>query len=123
MADRQSVAYTIANACLSVTIMGFLTSVTLVFSQTLDQPELLPYGFAAMAGVMNLVRMSASVRDFLFICEIEGSEEQKWLARLFVESAFLDKSGADIQVVETFDSCGEEHARRKAVCLIGGKRK
>ncbi len=52
VADRQSVAYTIANACLSVTIMGFLTSVTLVFSNTLGRPELLPWGFAIMAGVM-----------------------------------------------------------------------
>lgn len=54
--DRQSVAYTIANACLSVTVMGFLTSVTLVFSETLDRPELLPWGFGAMA----LVMMAAS---------------------------------------------------------------
>jgi MFS transporter, DHA1 family, multidrug resistance protein len=52
VADRQSVAYTIANACLSVTVMGFLTSVTLIFSETLKQPKLLPYGFATMALVM-----------------------------------------------------------------------
>jgi MFS transporter, DHA1 family, multidrug resistance protein len=52
IADRQSVAYTIANACLSVTVMGFLTSVTLVFSETLKRADLLPYGFAAMALVM-----------------------------------------------------------------------
>ena len=55
--------------------------------------------------------------------EIEGGEQQKGLVGLLVRSAFLDESGADIQVVETFDSCGEKHAGRKAVCLIGGKRK
>jgi MFS transporter, DHA1 family, multidrug resistance protein len=55
--DRQSVAYTVANACLSVTVMGFLTSVTLIFSTALGRPELLPWGFGAMA----LVMMGASL--------------------------------------------------------------
>jgi MFS transporter, DHA1 family, multidrug resistance protein len=56
-ADRQSVAYTVANGCLSVIVMGFLTSVTLVFTDTLARPELLPWGFGAMA----LVMMGASL--------------------------------------------------------------
>lgn len=66
VSDRQSVAYTIANACLSVTIMGFLTSVTLVFSETLQRPELLPWGFATMAGVMMVASLvnASIVRRF-----------------------------------------------------------
>ncbi len=50
--DRQSVAYSVANACLTATVMGFLTSVTLVFTETLHRPKLLAYGFAIMAGCM-----------------------------------------------------------------------
>lgn len=50
--DRQSLAYTIANACLTATVMGFLTSVTLIFADTFKQPALLPIGFAIMAGCM-----------------------------------------------------------------------
>lgn len=66
ISDRQSIAYTIANACLSVTIMGFLTSVTLVFGQTLGRADLLPYGFAAMAGVMMIASLvnASIVRRF-----------------------------------------------------------
>ncbi len=50
--DRASLAYSLANACLTATVMGFLTSVTLVFAVTLKRPELLPTGFAIMAGSM-----------------------------------------------------------------------
>ena len=50
--DRASLAYSVANACLTATVMGFLTSVTLVFTVTLKRPELLPTGFAIMAGCM-----------------------------------------------------------------------
>ncbi len=50
--DRASLAYSVANACLTATVMGFLTSVTLVFTVTLKRPELLPTGFAIMAGSM-----------------------------------------------------------------------
>lgn len=50
--DRQSIAYSVANACLTVTVMGFLTSVQLVFSRTLHRGDLLPYGFAIMAATM-----------------------------------------------------------------------
>ncbi len=52
VSDRQSLAYSIANACLTATVMGFLTSVTLIFADTLHQPRLLPIGFALMAGCM-----------------------------------------------------------------------
>lgn len=50
--DRQSLAYSVANACLTATVMGFLASVTLIFAETLKRPELLPTGFAIMAGCM-----------------------------------------------------------------------
>jgi MFS transporter, DHA1 family, multidrug resistance protein len=50
--DRASLAYSVANACLTATVMGFLTSVTLVFTVTLKRPELLPVGFGIMAGCM-----------------------------------------------------------------------
>jgi len=50
--DRQSLAYSVSNACLTATVMGFLTSVTLIFADTLQQPRLLPVGFAIMAGCM-----------------------------------------------------------------------
>ncbi len=58
--DRQSVAYTIANACLTVTVMGFLTSVQLIFADTFQRPDLLPWGFGAMAGVMMLASFTNS---------------------------------------------------------------
>ena len=61
--DRQSVAYSVANACLTATVMGFLTSVTLVFSETLRRPELLPVGFGIMAGCM----MAASFVNALIV--------------------------------------------------------
>lgn len=54
--DRQSIAYTIANTCLTVVVMGFLTSVPLIFADIFRQPLLLPYGF----GIMALVMMAAS---------------------------------------------------------------
>lgn len=50
--DRQSLAYMVANACLTATVMGFLASVTLVFTVTLRRPELLAVGFGIMAGCM-----------------------------------------------------------------------
>lgn len=50
--DRQSVAYSVSNACLTATVMGFLTSVTLVFTVTLKRPDLLAVGFGIMAGCM-----------------------------------------------------------------------
>jgi DHA1 family bicyclomycin/chloramphenicol resistance-like MFS transporter len=52
LTDRASLAYSVANACLTATVMGFLTSVTLVFAVTLKRPDLLPVGFAIMAGCM-----------------------------------------------------------------------
>ena len=57
LTDRQSVGYTIANTCFTVAIMGFLTSVQLVFAQTLGRPDLLPWGFAAMASVMMVASL------------------------------------------------------------------
>ena len=57
LTDRQSVGYTIANTCFTVAIMGFLTSVQLVFAQTLGRPDLLPWGFAVMAGVMMVASL------------------------------------------------------------------
>ncbi|MES2291144.1 MAG: MFS transporter [Pseudomonadota bacterium] len=51
-ADRQSVGYTIGMLSLTVAIQGFLTTVTLIFTETFHRPELLPYGFGIMAGSM-----------------------------------------------------------------------
>jgi MFS transporter, DHA1 family, multidrug resistance protein len=56
--DRQSVAYSVSNACLTATVMGFLTSVTLVFTVTLKRPELLPVGFGIMAGCMMIASLT-----------------------------------------------------------------
>jgi MFS transporter, DHA1 family, multidrug resistance protein len=56
--DRQSVAYAVSNACLTATVMGFLTSVTLVFTETLKRPELLPVGFGIMAGCMMVASLT-----------------------------------------------------------------
>ena len=50
--DRQSVGYTIGITCLQTCIMGFLTSVQLIFSEVLHVPHLLPWGFGAMALTM-----------------------------------------------------------------------
>lgn len=61
--DRQSFAYTIGNACLTATVMGFLTSVTLVFTRTLERPELLAVGFGIMAGCM----MAASLLNAVIV--------------------------------------------------------
>ncbi len=54
--DAQSVGYTVGTTCLTIGIMGFLTSVQLIFSEVLHVPKLLPYGFAVMA----LTMMAAS---------------------------------------------------------------
>ncbi len=79
--DRQSIAYTIANACLSVTVMAFLTSVTLIFSKALGRPELLPYGFGAMA----LVMMGASLANAAIV--------QRFGMRRIGHSALLGMTG------------------------------
>ena len=52
VSDRQSIAYTIANTCLTVVMMGYLTSVQLIFSDVFHRPELLPWGFGTMALAM-----------------------------------------------------------------------
>lgn len=54
--DAQSVGYTVGTTCLTIGIMGFLTSVQLIFADVLHVPKLLPYGFAVMA----LTMMAAS---------------------------------------------------------------
>jgi len=41
--------------------------------------------------------------------EIEGGHEQQRLVRLFVRRAFLNRSGSDVQVVETFNGGGKKH--------------
>ena len=56
-ADRQSVGYTIGNLCLMVAIQGFLTTVTLIFTDTFERPDLLPYGFGIMAGSMMVASL------------------------------------------------------------------
>ena len=64
--DRQSVGYTIGNACLTATVMGFLTSVTLIFTDVFQMPDLLPWGFGAMAGSMMVASFTnaAIVKHF-----------------------------------------------------------
>lgn len=57
IADRQSVGYTVGNLCLTVAIQGFLTTVTLIFSDTFRRPDLLPYGFGIMAGSMMVASL------------------------------------------------------------------
>jgi MFS transporter, DHA1 family, multidrug resistance protein len=52
LTDRQSLAYTIATTSLTVTVMGFLTSVQLIFSDIFQRPDLLPWGFGISAGCM-----------------------------------------------------------------------
>jgi MFS transporter, DHA1 family, multidrug resistance protein len=81
ISDRQSVAYTIASASLSVTVMAFLTSVTLVFSDALKQPALLPYGF----GIMALVMMGASL--------VNASIVRRFGMRRIGHSALLGMTG------------------------------
>jgi len=61
--DRQSLAYTIANACLTATVMGFLASITLVFANSLHRLDLLPVGFGIMAGCM----MAASLLNAVIV--------------------------------------------------------
>ena len=57
LADRQSVGYSIGTACLTVAIMGFLTSVQLVFSEVLHRGDFLPLGFAIIAGTMMMASL------------------------------------------------------------------
>jgi len=96
VSDRQSVAYTIANACLMVTVMGFLTSVTLVFSETLKRPALLPFGFATMAIVM----MAASL--------VNAGIVRRFGMRLIGHGALLGMTGfAAIHVIVTL-TVGDE---------------
>lgn len=65
LADRQSVGYTVGMLSLTVAIQGFLTTVTLIFTETFRRPDLLPYGFGIMAGSMmvaSLVNASIVMR-------------------------------------------------------------
>ncbi len=55
------------------------------------------------------------------IDEIKGRHEQQRLVRLFVRRTLLNRSGSDVQVVETFNGGGEEHAQREPEYLIGEK--
>ena len=48
-------------------------------------------------------------RGETLVDQIEGGHEQQWFVRLFMRRAFLDRSGSDVQVVETFDGGGKEH--------------
>jgi len=57
ISDRQSVGYTIATLCLTIAIQGFLTTVTLIFGETFGRSELLPIGFAIMAGSMMMASL------------------------------------------------------------------
>ncbi len=52
LTDRASLAYTVANAGLTITVMGFLTTVQLIFSDIFGRPDLLPWGFGISAGFM-----------------------------------------------------------------------
>ncbi len=52
LGDRASLAYTVANTCLTVTVMGFLTTVQLIFANIFHRPDLLPWGFGISAGLM-----------------------------------------------------------------------
>lgn len=57
VSDRQSLGYGFANMCLTIAIMGFLTSVQLIFADTFGRADLLPYGFAIMAGAMAVASL------------------------------------------------------------------
>jgi DHA1 family bicyclomycin/chloramphenicol resistance-like MFS transporter len=50
--DRNSVYFTLAGALLNVVFMGFLVSVQQIFADTIGDANLLPYGFAIIAGAM-----------------------------------------------------------------------
>jgi MFS transporter, DHA1 family, multidrug resistance protein len=50
--DRMSMGYSAAMAAISVGLFGYLLSVQQIFEHTLKRPELLPTGFALMAGGM-----------------------------------------------------------------------
>lgn len=57
LTDRMSVGYSVANAMLSCAIFGFLMSVQQIFDTTFGRPELLPTGFAIMAGGMAVTSL------------------------------------------------------------------
>jgi MFS transporter, DHA1 family, multidrug resistance protein len=57
VADRQSVGYTIGMLCLTVAIQGFLTTVTLIFTDTFGRDDLLPWGFGIRAGSMMVASL------------------------------------------------------------------
>ncbi len=52
LGDRLSLGYTLAQAASGSALFGFLMSVQPVFEQTLESPDMLPTGFAIMAGCM-----------------------------------------------------------------------
>jgi MFS transporter, DHA1 family, multidrug resistance protein len=52
VSDRNSVGYSVAMAAISVSLFGYILSVQQIFEHVLKRPELLPTGFALMAGGM-----------------------------------------------------------------------
>ena len=58
---------------------------------------------------------------FAFVDEIERGEEQQRLVRLLVGSAFLERSDADVEIVEAFDGLRQSHTGALAVIPRRGK--
>jgi MFS transporter, DHA1 family, multidrug resistance protein len=63
LSDRLSLGYTLAQAAGGSALFGFLMSVQPVFEQTLKAPDMLPVGFAVMAGCM----MAASLFNAMVV--------------------------------------------------------
>lgn len=59
--DRMSLGYGCAMAVVSCALFGFLMSVQPIFQHTFNRPELLPTGFAIMAGGMALASLLNAV--------------------------------------------------------------
>ncbi len=49
LSDRMSLGYSVANALMSVSLIGYILSVQQIFEHSFGRPDLLPFGFALMA--------------------------------------------------------------------------
>lgn len=93
LTDRMSVGYSIANAMLSCAIFGFLMSVQQIFDTTFGRPELLPTGFAIMAGGMAVTSLLNAAVVKRFGMRLIGHGALFFLTAVAATHAILSLSG------------------------------
>lgn len=99
IADRQSVGYTLATMCLTIALQGFLTTVTLIFGETFGRLDLLPVGFALMAGSMMIASLVNARIVMAFGTRLIGHTALIGFTLLAAAHAALAMSGVETLVL------------------------